>query len=110
MAAIQLPGGVIHDLDLPPRVNRLLLSFSNAVTPGDLYLVEVKTGEVKRLTRTLATPYRTSRSSEPSLINYPTQDRMMIPAFLYLPPTLREGEKAPCLFVPPQRNRKTSQA
>jgi len=95
--AIQLPGGVIHDLDLSPKGDRLLLSFSNAVTPGDLYLVEVKTGEVKRLT-SFGDTIPNKSFVEPSLINYPTQDRMMIPAFLYLPPTLREGEKAPCLL------------
>lgn len=95
--ALQLPPGVIQDLELSPKGDRLLLSISNAAAPREIYLADVKTGETRRLTHSGDGGVPAESFVEPELIAYPARDKMMIPALLYLPKTLPEGEKAPCL-------------
>ncbi len=52
--------------------------------PADLHVVEVATGEVRRLTRSLAEP-AAKRLATPERVTYRGDDGLEIPAFLYRP-------------------------
>jgi dipeptidyl aminopeptidase/acylaminoacyl peptidase len=98
---LPLPGrGVLGMPYEEPRFSpdgRLLAyQFTSPVTPGDVWLTDVATGETRRLTRS---PHELDEAElvEPALHRFPSFDGESIPVFLF-EPGQRDGP-APAVFV-----------
>ena len=61
-------------------------------------MVETKTGQTRRLTLSSTGGVPVESFVAPRLVTYPTQDNLVVPAFVYLPKNLAAGEKAPCIM------------
>lgn len=94
----QLPQGVVYDMNFSPTGDRLVMTYTNAEHPADLYVVETATGKTRRLTVSSTGGIPPASFVKPRLIQYQTGDGLKIPAFVYLPRNQPEGERAPCLM------------
>jgi len=93
-----LSQGVIRNLVFSPKGDRYALTFSHADHPADIYVVESATGKARRVTFSSTGGVPPESFVAPQVVQYPTSDNLMIPAFVYLPRNLPPGGKAPCLM------------
>ncbi len=85
-----LPAGQVWGLRFHPRRAQLAMTINGSRTPGDVYVLDVEKGELVRWTYSEVGGLDASRFVEPTLIRYPTFDRVgdgprQIPAFYYRP-------------------------
>ena len=92
-----IPKCVIFDIALSPKGDKLLYAAADPRTPADLYVADIKTGAVMRLTASSLGALAGETFVEPTAIAFPTTDSRVEPAFLYLPRELAEHGKAPCI-------------
>jgi dipeptidyl aminopeptidase/acylaminoacyl peptidase len=85
-----LPAGQVWGLRFHPRRAQLAMTINGSRTPGDVYVLDLEKGELVRWTYSEVGGLDTTRFVEPTLIRYPTFDRVgeafrQIPAFYYRP-------------------------
>ncbi len=85
-----LPAGQVGGLRFHPKRPFLAMTINGSRTPGDVYVLDVEKGDLVRWTNSEVGGLDTSRFQEPTLIRYPTFDRVgeaprQIPAFYYRP-------------------------
>jgi len=90
LAAPNLPAGTVGGLQFSPDGGRLALTLSRPVAPADVYVVDLKTRDVTRWTRSEVGGLNTDAFVEPGLVRYPTFDTVdgkprTIPALVYRP-------------------------
>ena len=88
--AANVPTGQAWGLRFHPRRAQLAMTINSARTPGDVYVLDVESGELTQWTYSEVGGLDTSRFVEPTLIRYPTFDQVgdrprTIPAFYYRP-------------------------
>ena len=74
-----------------------IVSFTSPTNAPDVWKWNPNTQELKQLTFSIYAGIDRSIFNEPKLISYKSFDGLEIPAFLYLPPNYKEGEKIPFL-------------
>lgn len=87
IAVPDLPMGHADGLCLSRDGRRLVLRLSTPTRPRNLAVVDLPTGELRWLTDAKPIAADPARFVEPTLVRYPTPDRVDIPAYLYRPPT-----------------------
>ncbi len=87
-----LPGGVAGDVDFAPDGDRFALTVGGGDRNGNVYVVEVETGDAEQWTRapTAGIPPETFRA--PDLVRYESFDGLEVPALFTLPEDAPEGE------------------
>jgi dipeptidyl aminopeptidase/acylaminoacyl peptidase len=91
---VELPLGVIANLDFSPDGESLAFSFQSTSSPEDVYVLDVRSKKVTRWTESEVGGLDSRRFRRCELVHYPTFDKdergqtRMIPAFLFKP----EGE------------------
>ena len=85
-----LPPGVISSLKFDASGKRLALTLESARAPRDVYVLEPDTQQVTRWTQSELGPLDTGRLVDPSLVRFPTWDRIdnqprMLTAYAYRP-------------------------
>ena len=80
-----LPDGVIEDLSFAPSGRALAFLFSSGRQVRDLYLLDLGSGRLSKLTANDAHGIPLSVMTEPTLVSFPSADGRQIPAFLYKP-------------------------
>ncbi|TYP71598.1 S9 family peptidase [Aquimarina intermedia] len=85
-----LPLGQISSFKFHPSQATLAVTLNTAETPGDVYSIDLTTGEHKRWTSSEVGGLDTSTFPKPELISYETYDEVdgkkrQIPAFVYKP-------------------------
>ena len=93
-----LPNGLIKKIRFAPETSILGLYISTPAEPSNLYMLNVATSEHGVLTQSFAGNVPSKEMVEPNLIQYPTFDRRIIPAFLYKPKNIPEGERVPLVL------------
>jgi len=93
-----LPPGVYSAMQFSPDGSRIGLTINRSVRPSTVCVVEIATGEVHRLTQSFLGGVPESAMVMPELIRYRSADGREIPAFLYRPQGLAEGERAPVVL------------
>ena len=86
----ELPLGLVYGLEFSPDSRRLGMVVNTPQTPGDVYVLEIASGELVRWTYSEVGGLRPENFVTPELIHYETFDQVdgkarMIPAFLYKP-------------------------
>ncbi len=72
-----------------------LLSFSSATQAPNVWRYSPTTGELEQMTFATYAGIDREVFSEPELVSFESFDGLEIPAFLYLPPNYKKGEKIP---------------
>ncbi len=80
-----LPLGVVDGLDVNPDGTRAALIFVSPAEASNLYEIDLKTGEMIALGQSMLGGVDPADMVIPELIEYPTHDGRMIPAWLYRP-------------------------
>jgi dipeptidyl aminopeptidase/acylaminoacyl peptidase len=79
------PMGAIYNLRFSPNQQKVGFVLNGPAHPPDIWEVDIKTLEAKRLTYISRTPLLEEKLIEPEQISFPSFDRLPIPAFYYKP-------------------------
>ncbi len=98
-----LPVGVFGSGVFSPDGNRLALSINSATSPSDVYVIDLRDARLARWTQSEVGGLDASKFVAPTLIRYPTFDRVngkprTIPAFYYRPANVPAGRKLPVVI------------
>lgn len=103
VALPELPVGVVAGLGFSPDGKRLAVTLNSATSPSDVYVIDLATRSLARWTRSEVGGLDPAGFVAPTLIHYPTFDRVdgkprMIPAFYYRPAKAPARGKLPVLI------------
>lgn len=76
----------------------IILSFYSPTRAPDVWKWNPHTGELKQLTFSIYAGIDRTMFRDPKLIRYKTFDGLEVPAFLYLPPDYKEGQRIPFII------------
>ena len=99
----ELPVGLIGGLSFSADGKRLAVTLNTATSPSDAYVIDLANAEMTRWTTSEVGGLDTSKFVAPTLIRYPTFDkvngkRRTIPAFYYRPTNAAADAKLPVLI------------
>lgn len=80
-----LPHGVISETAWSPDGNRYVVSLSTPAQSSDLWLLDLQSGEVRRLTHSSMAGLDSATFIQPELVRFTSFDGLEVPAFLYRP-------------------------
>ena len=80
----RLPFGVVEHVDVHPSGEKIALLLGTATEAGNIFELDLASGELKALEQSMLGGVRKSDLSGPELISYPSFDRD-VPAWLYRP-------------------------
>jgi len=100
----ELPVGEIGAFDFAPDGKRLALTLNTATSPSDVYVVDLDATTLTRWTRSEIGGLDANAFVAPTLVHYPTFDRVeskrrLIPAFYYKPTNVAPGRKLPVIIT-----------
>lgn len=79
--------------DISPDESKLLLTYSNNLTPPDLYVLDRKSSQISQLTNTVTDEFKSMPFKAPQVIEVPSSHTdQPIYAKLYLPENYQQGE------------------
>ncbi|MBB5209107.1 S9 family peptidase [Chiayiivirga flava] len=86
-----LPVGVLGNVGFSPDSTRLAVTINGATSPSDVYVISLADAALERWTQSEVGGLDATRFIAPTLVRYPTFDRVdgkprTIPAFYYRPP------------------------
>ncbi|SDD37717.1 S9 family peptidase [Aquimonas voraii] len=94
----ELPVGVIGGMGFSPDGQRIALTLNSAVTPSDVYVVDLAARSLTRWTEGEVGGLDASRFVAPTLIRYESFDGLSIPAFYYRPAGVPAERKLPVVI------------
>ncbi|RNF82935.1 S9 family peptidase [Lysobacter psychrotolerans] len=98
-----LPVGVIGGMGFSPDGRRLAITLNTATSPSDVHVIDLASASLTRWTRSEVGGLDPATFVAPTLVRYPTFDRVdgkprTIPAFYYRPANLPPGRKLPVVI------------
>jgi dipeptidyl aminopeptidase/acylaminoacyl peptidase len=90
-----MPSGMCLHFAISPDGRRLAACVGTATRPTDVYVADLESGTVTRLTHSFAGSVPESELLEPELVRFPTADGRQVPGWLYRP---RGAGKHPVLL------------
>jgi dipeptidyl aminopeptidase/acylaminoacyl peptidase len=93
LAVPQLPTGLVAGILFHPNGRDLALTYVGARTPGDVYSIDVTTGDITRWTESELGGLRSADLQEPGLVTWKSFDGLEISGFLTLPPAKFTGKR-----------------
>ena len=81
-----LPPGLISSTDFDASGDRLAFTFSSATSSGDVWVYDLRSGELTQWTQSELGGLNPATFVQPALIEYETFDGLDIPAWVYTPP------------------------
>ncbi len=97
---IPLPSGVLATARFSPDGSRLALLHASADSPDEIWIYEIRTGALRRITYSLVAGFDPEHFVRPRLITYPAFDGTPIAAFVYLPPNADPDGSRPAVVYP----------
>lgn len=94
----KLPSGEITNVNISDSEKIMSFYVSSSKSPSNLFVYNFETKEVKQLTNTMTSEISPDDLVEGQVIRYASFDGMEIPALLYKPKGIAEGEKVPALL------------
>jgi dipeptidyl aminopeptidase/acylaminoacyl peptidase len=103
IALPKLPVGLVAGMAFSPDGTRLALTLNTATSPSDAYVIDLATASMTRWTQSEVGGLDTSRFIAPTLVRYPTFDKVKgkartIPAFVYRPASVPDGSRVPVVI------------
>lgn len=96
---VPLEPGVFGAVAFSPDNTRLAFNYGSAVRPGDLWVMNLNSMELKQVTNSFVGGLAPEDLVRPHLISYPSEDGTPIAAFLYLPPDCKEDGSNPGIVM-----------
>jgi dipeptidyl aminopeptidase/acylaminoacyl peptidase len=96
----KLPGmaaAIIGDASFSGDGRHIAFSFSSASQPGDIWVYEVATSQVRPVTQSSRAGIPASSFVTPQVVSWESFDKIRIPAFLYLPQGAAKDGKLPVI-------------
>ncbi|HCM77925.1 MAG TPA: S9 family peptidase [Cytophagales bacterium] len=93
-----LPEGDITGVNISDSEKLMSFYVSSSKSPSNLFVYNFETNEVKQLTNTMTPEIDPNDLVKGEVIRYTSFDGMEIPALLYKPKGIKEGEKVPALL------------
>ncbi len=94
-----LPKGNVGSVRFTPNEKSLVLRIDSDTSPGDIFLVDLKNSNVKRLTKALNPEINQADLVESSVIRYESFDGLEIPSILYKPKGADAENPVPALVL-----------
>lgn len=88
----------VYGYTLDPENQRIVAAVSNPILPGELFQLEVTTGELKQLTSVNEKFLATITLSKPEQISFPASDGTPLHGWIMKPAGFKEGEKYPLVL------------
>ncbi len=85
-AEVALPLGIATDPVFSPSGDRLLLTISGAAHNSDVWVVDSKTADISRVTRSSTAGMSSESFRAPELVRITSHDGLSIPMWVYVPP------------------------
>ncbi len=95
----ELPAGDITGVNISDSEKLMSFSVSSSKSPSNLYVYNFENGEVKQMTDTMNPEINPDDLVEGEVIRFASFDGMEIPALLYKPKGIKEGEKVPAMLM-----------
>lgn len=93
-----LPAGDITNVNISDSEKLMSFYITSSQSPANLFVYNFETKEVKQLTNTMSKDVAEEDLVAGEVIRYKSFDGMEIPALLYKPKGLKDGEKVPALL------------
>lgn len=93
-----LPEGDITGVNISDSEKLMSFYVSSSKSPSNLFVYNFETDEVKQLTNTMTAEIDPDDLVKGEVIRYASFDGMEIPALLYKPKGIKDGEKVPALL------------
>lgn len=88
----------VYGYTLDPKNQRIVAAVSNPILPGELFQLEVTTGELKQLTAVNEKFLASITLSQPEQISFPASDGTPLHGWIMKPAGFKEGEKYPLVL------------
>jgi len=92
---VDLPKGDISSVNISDSENLMSFYLNSSTSPRNMYIYNFSTKKIKRLTNTLSPDIDQKDLVEGKSVRFTSFDGMEIPALLFSPKGLQQGEKAP---------------
>ncbi|MDL5046791.1 prolyl oligopeptidase family serine peptidase [Oscillatoria amoena NRMC-F 0135] len=92
-----VPTGDVTGVNISDSEKLMTFYVSTSKSPSNLYLYNLETNEIKQLTNTLTAEINPDDLVEATVVRFKSYDGLEIPALLYKPKGLKEGDKVPAL-------------
>lgn len=94
----QLPKGVLTALKFSPDGQKLAISLTSAISAGDVWSWDVRSGAPTRWTTSELGELDPGQLAEPELIRFKSFDGLSVPAFVYRPKGIPVGTRTPVII------------
>jgi len=92
-----LPAGDVSGVNISESEKLMTFYLSTSKSPRNMYLYNFETQEIKQLTNTLTPEIDPNHLVEGKVVRFKSFDGLEIPALLYQPLGIKEGQKVPAL-------------
>lgn len=92
-----MPFGQISGVEFSTDESKMMFEFESPTQPEDIWVWEVRTGELRKVTHAFLAGIPPSSFQSPRCVKYLTFDGLEIPAFYYLPEDWTPGTKVPVI-------------
>jgi dipeptidyl aminopeptidase/acylaminoacyl peptidase len=99
VALPSLPAGRTYGVTFSRSDRHMLFNVNSSRQPNSLYVMDMATLRLRRLTTTLNPQMQEDHLVEARTVQYPSFDGLAIPALLYTPHNIKPGEKLPAVVV-----------
>lgn len=94
-----LPAGDITSVDISDSEKLMSFSVSSSKSPSNLFVYNFESGKVKQMTNTMNPEINPDDLVEGEVIRFTSFDGLEIPALLYKPKGIKEGQKVPAMLM-----------
>ena len=94
-----LPDGDVGQVRFSPDEKTLAFTVSSDTSPADVFTADLATGQARRLTHALNPAIAESDLVEATIVRYPAEGGVMIPAVLYKPKGASAAHPAPAIVL-----------
>lgn len=88
----------VYGYTLDPKTQRIVAAISNPVLPGELFLLQVTTGEIQQLTSVNKNSMESVALSMPESISFPASDGTTLNGWIMKPAEFEDGNKYPLIL------------
>jgi dipeptidyl aminopeptidase/acylaminoacyl peptidase len=98
VALPRVPVGEVRGVEISPSERQMALYVNGSRSPSNLYLLDLTTGHLRRLTQNLSPDVDPTNLVDAQLVRFPSYDGRAIPSLLYRPLELGARDRAPAVL------------
>ncbi len=98
VALPSVPVGEIRGVQISPSERSMALYVNGSRAPSNLYLLDLGTGTLRRLTQNLSPDIDPTNLVEAQVVRFPSYDGLAVPSLLYRPLQVASADRAPAVL------------